>query len=108
MHGAAVALGMTVWPTFIGVTDGTHEPSGPDYERSPITWRRHKDGTVTGSATILAPKGTWTHHVFLSGPQPDAVVMGTAKMEHPVIFDRTGFIDVNPIRNCDVLPRVLL
>ena len=105
MDGACVQLGLTVWPTFVGVSDGTHEPTGMDYERGAIAWKSGTDG-VCGTARIHAPKGTWTHYVFYSGPQPDATVMGRAPMPYPIIFARAGIIDVDPIRNTDVLPRL--
>lgn len=105
MSGSEVQLHLQAWPTYVGVTDGTHEPAG-DYRRGAIQWSAQPDGQILGCARIWAPKGTWTHYVFYSGPQDDATVMGIATMEHPIIFDRAGVIDVDPIHNHDVLPRI--
>jgi hypothetical protein len=37
-------------------------------------------------------------------PQQDNVV-GVNPLEHPIVFDKAGFVDISPIRNQDVLPR---
>lgn len=106
-------LTITVWPPYIGVASGdpspgpvpAHEPYGDvNYARGMITWRTNPDGTVVGRAEIFAPKGIWTHLVFCSGPHQEAL-MGQNSFEQPIIFDRPGIIEIDPIQNRDVLPR---
>lgn len=107
MSEGKVVLGVEVWPLYVGVTDGAAEPTGIDYQRGQILWNTHPDGQVLGAARVYVPKGTWTHYVFYSGPQPAATVMGIVVMEHPIVFDRAGIVDVDPIRNRDIMPRLL-
>lgn len=102
-------LSCVVWPTFIGLAESTdgallREVTGDqDYERGQITWRTRTDGLIVGWARIYAPKGVYTHFVFCTGPSEN--VLGVEQMEHPIVFDRPGFVDVDPISNQDVLPR---
>lgn len=107
--GSDIVLQATVWPVYIGVSNGhpggeklpAGEPfDNPDYARGQIRWTTHEDGSITGRARIYLPKGIWTHFVFCSGcHQPS--MMGQVKMDQPVVFDRPGFMDVDPINNGD-------
>ena len=108
-------LSVIVWPVYLGAALGEPgngtvalgEPYGePNYQRGQITWTDHGDGVILGSARIYLPKGIWTHLVFCSGWHRDAVMDGGyTQMEHPIVFDRPGILNVDPIRNQDVLPR---
>ncbi len=106
-------LSITVWPTYLGLSQGdpglgpipNHEPWGDiNYNRGQIWWRT-EDGMILGRAQVFVPKGVWTHFLFCSGCiQP--TLMGANQLEQPIIFDRPGIIDVDPIHNQDVLPRL--
>lgn len=107
-------LGVVVWPTFMGVSAGPpgpgpvpeHEPVGDlNYSRGQITWRTEPDGRVWGSAQVYAPRGVWTHFLFCHGPTE--MMIGERRLEHPIVFDRPGIIDILPIENTDYLPRGL-
>jgi hypothetical protein len=116
MTGAVRAtLGAIVWPVYLGMSTGhpgvvegavpLHEPFDDiDYERGQITWVRQPDGEILGRARVCIPKGVWTHYVFCSGFQP-AALLGARALEQPLVFDRAGFVDVDPIYNREVLPR---
>jgi hypothetical protein len=52
-----------------------------------------------GRARVYVPKGIYTHSVFCSAPR-DAV-MGVNQLAHPLVLDRAGFVDVDPIQNAD-------
>jgi hypothetical protein len=101
-------LTVDVWPTYMGLgysTDGVQlvEQIGtPGYERGPITWET-KDGEILGRARVVLPKGTYTHLLFCHGPCDR--LAGVEQLEHPVVFDRAGFFDVDPIHNRDYVPR---
>lgn len=105
-------LGAVVWPTYMGVSTGDpglgpiamHEPYGDiNYSRGQITWHTQPDGDVLGSAQVFAPKGVYTHFLFCHGPA--ALVIGNRRIDQPIVFDRPGIIDIEPIRNQDHLPR---
>lgn len=108
-------LGARVWPPYVGLATGEHrngaiadgEPiADPNYCRGQIMWYTHETGEITGSARITAPKGVYTHLVFFCGPALEHPLMGEPqRLEHPVVFDRPGFIDVDPITDGDYLPR---
>ena len=94
-----------MWPLHLGVSQGDVEPFGLDgYERGPIDWE-WRDGQILGKARVWVPKGTWTHHVFCTSPLRESV-MDYRQMEHPLVFDRPGFVDVDPITFLQVLPRI--
>lgn len=103
-HGKLTAV---VWPPYVGLWTALGEPlDDPNYSRGMIRWRTEKDGTILGSARITVPTGAFTHLVFFSGPGLPHPSMGVPqKLEHPVVFDRPGFIDIDPIQNQDYLPR---
>ena len=94
-----------MWPLHLGVSQGDVEPYGLDrYERGPIEWE-WRDGKILGKARVWVPKGTWTHHVFCTSTTRESV-MDYRQMEHPLVFDRPGFVDVDPITFLQVLPRI--
>jgi hypothetical protein len=107
-----------VWPSYVGLgemtgsavrVDGTqqldlHEPvDQAEYQRGQITWKTAADGAITGHGKVWAPKGVYTHIIYARGPVGN--VCGAFKPEHPIVFDRPGFVDVGPIQNQEVLPR---
>jgi hypothetical protein len=102
-------LMVDVWPTYIGMgesTDGvtlSERAGDPDYQRGQISWEAHPDGTITGRARVQLPKGIYTHLMFCHGPVEHLI--GVEQFEHPVVFDRPGFFDVDPIVNKDYMPR---
>lgn len=102
-------LSIDVWPTYCGLgesTDGVtliEQHGHPDYERGQIWWETHDDGTVLGRARVMLPKGVYTHLMFCNGPSE--MLVAVEQLEHPVVFDRPGFFDVDPICNRDYLPR---
>lgn len=106
-------LSISVWPTYMGVACGdpgdgpvpNHEPWDEyGYERGQIHWR-NEDDKVLGRAQVWCPKGVYTHLVFCSGCVQPAM-MGFRPLEQPIVFDRPGLIEVDPIHNQDVLPRL--
>lgn len=105
-HGELV---VNVWPTYVGVgesTDGVtlaERVGHPDYQRGQIWWDTMPDGEIVGHARVQLPKGVFTHLLFCHAPTES--VIGVQQLEHPVVFDRPGFFDVDPIRNQDYLPR---
>lgn len=109
-------LSVVVWPPYIGLaTTGDHngaiaagEPfEDINYARGQIMWRTTADDRVLGAARIVAPAGVYSHLVFFCGPGREHPLMGDPQqLEHPVVFDRPGFIDVDPIANQDYLPRI--
>jgi hypothetical protein len=102
-------LGADVWPIYVGLAESTsetiiREPIGDmDYDRGMINWVNQPDGTILGHGRVNACKGVYTHIIFAAAPVEG--VMGVTKMEHPIIFDRSGFVDISPINNQDYLPR---
>lgn len=107
-------LTVTVWPPYIGVSAGEPgrgrvidgEPFDDiDYRRAMIQWRKQPGGTIRGSAKIAAPKGIYTHLVFCSSPHRATIIMGVRQLEHPIVFDRPGIVEIDPISNRDYLPR---
>jgi hypothetical protein len=48
-------------------------------------------------ARVRVPKGIYTHLVFCAGPHQDAHMPPATQLEQPVVFDRPGFIDIDPI-----------
>ena len=111
--GSPGVLGVVVWPTYVGVSGGDPGP-GPvpegepyediNYSRGQITWQTEPDGRVWGAAQVFVPKGVWTHFLFCHGPNRELMI-GQRQLEQPIIFDRPGIIDVDPIENRDYLPR---
>lgn len=108
-------LSFVVWPTYLGVS--TADPGeGPvplyepyedfDYSRGQIQWWTQSDGDVFGRARIYAPKGIYTYFVFCHGPVREMMIGKTPIHGTPIVFDRAGFIDVEPIQNTDYLPRL--
>jgi hypothetical protein len=112
-EGVRACLGARVWPVYVGATNGhpgsqegmcpLHEPYGVlHYDRGQITWERQPptpdcpEGPIVGKALIYVPAGVYTHFAFCSGFQ-QAALMGARQMAHPVVFDRWGVIDLNPI-----------
>ena len=107
-------LKVRVWPPYVGLA--TSDPgAGPtaagepfedlNYTRGLIAWRTKTDGDVVGAAQIHVPKGIYTHIVFFSGPHRVHALMKANKLEHPVVFDRPGVVELNPIQDTDYLPR---
>lgn len=102
-------LSVHVWPVYVGLATGhpgdpsesviaLNEPFGDfNYERSQITWETI-NGEVLGRGTVSVPKGIYTHVVFFRGPHLEAF-QGAEQLQQPVMFDRPGFIEINPIRN---------
>lgn len=115
-------LTVDVWPPYLGMaTDhpgerGSVAPAGEpfgdiNYTRGLIQWRNEPDAAspsgvqVVGSAHIYLPAGIFWHLVFFYGPHAVHQVAGSNQLEQPVVFDRPGMIEINPIRNQVYLPR---
>lgn len=106
-------LTVVVWPPYVGLTQG-HPGEGPlaehepfedmNYSRGQVVWRTPLPGVVMGRAEIYVPTGVYTHVAFFSGPQR-AALMGTKPLEQPMVFNRPGVVELDPIVNQDVLPR---
>lgn len=102
-------LTVDVWPTYVGVGELTGDSTitehngHPDYERGQIWWDTMPNGDIIGHARIRLPKGAWTHLLFCHGPV--GLIIGAEQFEHPVVFDRAGFFDVDPIVNKNYMPR---
>lgn len=94
-------LAIAVWPVYLGLAEATsesilREPTEHlDYERGRIDWFDTANGL--GRARVYLPKGQYTHFVFCTGPREN--VIGVEQMAHPLLFDRSGYVDVDPIRN---------
>jgi hypothetical protein len=101
------SLGFAVWPPYIGLSTSDGEPyDDPNYARGLIKWRTLDDGQIVGNAHILAPKGIYTELVFYWGPWKDNPPADNPHvLPHPVVFDRPGTIEIDPITNEDYLPR---
>lgn len=101
-------LTVHVWPVYVGLSAGhpgdpleipvaANEPyDDMNYERSQITWET-VNGETLGRGVVAAPKGVYTHILFFRGPHPEAF-QDYEQLEQPVVFDRPGFIEINPIR----------
>lgn len=108
-------LGAVVWAPYVGLTVSPPgvgpvafgEPiDDPNYGRGLISWRTQADGLIVGSAQILVPKGVYTHVVFFSGPARPHGMMGVPQViEHPIVFDRPGVVELDPIGCGEYLPR---
>jgi hypothetical protein len=122
--GGPAGLGkfkVEVWPIYVGLACTEGETVGPwesfrqantfitepindfDYSRGMITWTTHPDGSITGRGRVHVGKGVYTHVIFAHGPTEH--VAAVEKLEHPIPFDRAGFIDLDPIKNKRYLPR---
>jgi hypothetical protein len=105
-HGA---LSVEVWPVYVGLAESTSETIIREpifdlaYDRGQITWQTHPDGSIIGRGRVYAPKGVYTHIVFAVAPVEG--VIGTTPREHPIVFDRPGWVDIDPIHNQTYLPR---
>jgi len=113
LGGGHGVLGAVVWPTHMGVSTGEpgpgpvpdHEPwDDLDYNRGQIWWRT-EDGKTYGRASVFAPKGVYTHFLFCLG-SPRETMISSNKLDQPIVFDRAGIIDIDPIQCVDVLPRL--
>jgi hypothetical protein len=99
-------LGLTVWPTYVGVSAGAPagglhwEPHDVYYQRGQITWALEAE-QIVGRAKIYAPAGQYTHLVYFHHPE-DPQSVGSVQLPHPVVFDTPGVIDVYPITNTDL------
>jgi hypothetical protein len=102
------ALNVQVWPPYIGLSTAEGEPfDDMNYCRGFIQWRTLADKQIVGSAKILAPKGVYTSLVFYWGPDKvHPAADNPHVLEHPVVFDRPGTIEIDPITNNDYLPRL--
>jgi hypothetical protein len=102
-------LTVQVWPAYLGLAESadgvqfTENVGNPDYDRGQIVWETRKDKSIYGHARVYAPKGVYTHFVFCGGPTEN--VWDVKQLEHPIVFDRPGYVDVDPIQNQDYLPR---
>lgn len=102
-------LTLDVWPVYMGLAESTdgvtfiEQLSHADYQRGQIFWEARPNGVVVGRARVCLPKGVHTHLLFCIGPTEG--IIGTERLEHPVIFDRPGFFDVDPIHHSNYLPR---
>jgi hypothetical protein len=116
MSGAAGLgfLGFQIWPTYLGVATGhpgpgpvpAHEPwDDLNYARGQIHWRADAHGLIWGRAEIFAPAGAYTHLVYCYGCNRESLAAGKP-LEQPIIFDRPGVIEIDPIVNQDYLPRL--
>jgi hypothetical protein len=115
-HGV---LSVTVWPTFVGLAKAegvaahlngsaqVHlcEPTEDfNYDRGQIRWETQPDGSIVGHGRVFIPADVeFTHYIFALHPKQG--MCGVTALEHPIRFDRPGFVDVSPIRNQEVLPR---
>ena len=108
-------LSAIVWPPYMGLATGYPGPPGAvaenephddiNYARGQIMWRSEPDGTIVGGVKIFVPKGIYTHVVFFSGPHHVHPLMGANQFEQPLVFDRPGIVEIDPVQNLDVLPR---
>lgn len=94
-------LSVVVWPSYIGL--GPEPFDDLSYVRGQIAWRQERN-SIVGGARIHAPKGVYSQLLFFNGPQRDALI-GTKPLEQPIVFDRHGVVEIDPIRNQDYLPR---
>ena len=110
MTAAFGKIALDVWPPYVGLgesADGLliiEQSRHVDYQRGLVIWTPQKDGSIIGHGTVCAPKGTYTHIIFASGPILEPW-MGVRKLEHPIVFDRAGFVDVGPIHNRELVLR---
>jgi len=112
---AEAALGVFIWPVYVGLTtrppatDSLARPDGepyysPFYERGQIHWQM-EDGTIVGRATIQAPAMQYTHLIYLYGPADMPMMMGHRQLEQPLRLATAAAIPVYPIREGDWLPQ---
>jgi hypothetical protein len=109
-------LGAAIRPPYIGLAcnefhNGAVAEGEPfddlNYSRGQIEWRVLGGGVIVGKALVYAPKGLYTHVVFFWGPSREHLLAGEPQqLEHPVPFDRPGFIEIDPIGDADYLPRL--
>ncbi len=95
-------LAAVVWPTYVGVLDrsGSEPVSDPDYERGQISWAIVDGGEVHGGATLLVPKGYYTHLVYFHHPTISLEV-GRQLLSQPYDFKVSGAITVEHITKED-------
>src|ERR1700757_1126780 len=102
-------LGADVWAPYIGLASGplaSFEPfDDPNYQRGMIAWRTDPHGLIWGRAEIAAPKGIYTHLIFFWGPHKIHATARVNPLEQSIVFDRAGFVEIDPIVNKDYLPR---
>lgn len=99
-------LGGKVWPPYVGLATDEGEPfDTAGYERGMISWRVEENG-IFGRAVVWVPKGVYTEIRYYSGPHAENGEMGDRqRLEHPVVFDRLGQIELDPIQDATYLPR---
>lgn len=95
-------LAAVVWPAYVGVLDRSgHEPaSDPDYERGQIFWTIEPGDEIHGRATLLVPKGYYTHLVYFHHPTIKLEV-GRQILSQPYDFKVPGGITVEHITKED-------
>ena len=113
--GGQGQLQAIVWPPYIGLSSSDPglgptalgEPfEDPYYARGTIKWRREPDGEVVGGAIVRVPKGIYRFIVFFSGPRREhPLMLPVNPMEHPMVFDRPGDVEIDPINNLGYLQR---
>lgn len=104
-------LRIDVWPTYLGMAESRDDGAtfiepldGDGYQRGMITWETQPDGNIIGHARLCLPRGVHTHLLFCHGPGA-GMIIGIEQLEHPLVFDRAGYFDVNPIHHKSYLPR---
>lgn len=92
-----------VWPAYVGLgstSPTTGLPDEPtdhtDYERGQITWGI-VNGRIEGHARVFLPAGGYDHLIYASHPTSALASQGVVKLDHPLIMDQDGWIDVAPI-----------
>lgn len=106
--GTDVALGFTVWPAWVGLCeDVLGMPVEPlanlEYRRGQIFWRQD-DGQILGAGRVYVPGGIpFGRIVYAHSPAGDPC--GYAPLDHPLLFRRPTFVDIDPITKWeDVTP----
>lgn len=97
-------LGFVVWPSYVGAHTDRGEPTDSLYQRGQITWSidpLDPSAKIVGRALVWLPAGTFTHLTYHSSPE-GGVPLGKIQLDHPLVFDYSGRLEVYPITNPDL------
>lgn len=99
MSGSVGTLKAVIWPAYVGVLDIYGAEPSVDYQRGQIAW----DGSgaePVGRATVLVPKGYYTHLVYFHHPLSGKMT-GYQSLAHPFDIPVPGKIDIMQITKED-------
>jgi hypothetical protein len=103
--GGDGTLAAIVWPAYAGAVqrNGDEPMFGLDYLRGQICWALTGADKIEGGTTINVPAGEWCWIIYCRDQFRPGFVTAQ-KLDHPLILDKPGTIDLHGITEDDVTP----